>query len=121
MRSLPLSSSVPAAGASRLPNFCAASPPLLETGSRVLWKHEPTPPFGRWVQSPGGLCIFYNASFARHLFCPVSETEVTHSHSLAQSFAAAGEVIGRVLRGSSLDEALTQLRARTGRTPVAAA
>ena len=51
----------------------------------------------------------------------MSETDVAPTHSLAQSLACAGEVIGRVLRGSNLNEGLAQLRLRTGRTALAAA
>jgi 16S rRNA (cytosine967-C5)-methyltransferase len=51
----------------------------------------------------------------------LTQTTVVQSHSLAQSFAASGEVIGRVLRGSSLDTALAELKARTGPAPLAAA
>jgi 16S rRNA (cytosine967-C5)-methyltransferase len=51
----------------------------------------------------------------------LAQTEVVQSHSLAQSFAASGEVIGRVLRGSSLNSALAELKTRTGTTALAAA
>lgn len=43
---------------------------------------------------------------------PLAETLLKPSHSLAQSFAAAGEVIGRVLSGAGLNAALAELKAR---------
>jgi 16S rRNA (cytosine967-C5)-methyltransferase len=43
---------------------------------------------------------------------PLAETLIKPSHSLARSFAAAGEVIGRVLSGASLNAALAELKAR---------
>jgi 16S rRNA (cytosine967-C5)-methyltransferase len=51
----------------------------------------------------------------------LAETAVKQSHSLAQSFAASGEVIGRVLAGGSLNAALAELKTRTGPTALAAA
>lgn len=51
----------------------------------------------------------------------MAETALTHSHSLAQSFAASGEVIGRVLAGASLNVALAELKVRTGPVALAAA
>jgi 16S rRNA (cytosine967-C5)-methyltransferase len=52
----------------------------------------------------------------------VAETAVKQqSHSLAQSFAASGEVIGRVLAGASLNSALAELKMRTGPATLAAA
>jgi 16S rRNA (cytosine967-C5)-methyltransferase len=51
----------------------------------------------------------------------LAETAVKQSHSLAQSFAAAGEVIGRVLAGGSLTGALTDLKTRSGTPALAAA
>jgi 16S rRNA (cytosine967-C5)-methyltransferase len=51
----------------------------------------------------------------------LAETALTHSHSLAQSFVASGEVIGRVLGGASLNAALAELKARTGPVALAAA
>jgi 16S rRNA (cytosine967-C5)-methyltransferase len=44
----------------------------------------------------------------------LAETVLKQSHSLAQSFAAAGEVIGSVLSGSSLTRALGELKTRPG-------
>jgi 16S rRNA (cytosine967-C5)-methyltransferase len=41
---------------------------------------------------------------------PLPETVLKQSHSLAQSFAAAGEVIGRVLSGSGLNASLGELK-----------
>jgi 16S rRNA (cytosine967-C5)-methyltransferase len=52
---------------------------------------------------------------------PLPETALTQSHTLAQSFAASGEVIGRVLAGASLTGALAELRTRTGPAALAAA
>jgi 16S rRNA (cytosine967-C5)-methyltransferase len=49
------------------------------------------------------------------------ETTLNQSHSLAQSFAASGEVIGRVLGGSSLNGALAELKTRAGPAALAAA
>lgn len=52
---------------------------------------------------------------------PLAETVLKQSHSLAQSFAAAGEVIGRVLGGSSLSAALAQLKVDAGPSALVAA
>jgi 16S rRNA (cytosine967-C5)-methyltransferase len=51
----------------------------------------------------------------------LAETVLKQSHSLAQSFAAAGEVIGRVLSGSSLNAALAQLKNGPGPAALVAA
>jgi 16S rRNA (cytosine967-C5)-methyltransferase len=51
----------------------------------------------------------------------LAETAVKQSHSLAQSFAASGEVIGRVLTGASLNSALADLKTRTTTAALAAA
>jgi 16S rRNA (cytosine967-C5)-methyltransferase len=51
----------------------------------------------------------------------LAETVLNQSHSLAQSFAAAGEVIGRVLAGSSLNRSLAELKTRVGAGGLAAA
>jgi 16S rRNA (cytosine967-C5)-methyltransferase len=52
---------------------------------------------------------------------PLADTAVKQSHSLAQSFAASGEVIGRVLAGASLNGALAELKAQPGPAALAAA
>src|SRR5215831_4432000 len=69
-----------------------------------------------------GLPIFYNGARARNLALhPLAQAAALSPHSLAQSFAASGEVIGRVLRGASLTEALAELKLRTGPSTLAAA
>jgi len=51
----------------------------------------------------------------------LSTASVAHPHSLAQSFAAAGEILGRVLAGESLNAALGDLKRRIGAQALAAA
>ncbi len=51
----------------------------------------------------------------------MSAVTVAHPHSLAQSFAAAGEVIGSVLRGESLNVALGELKRHASAYGLAAA
>ncbi len=51
----------------------------------------------------------------------MSTASVAHPHSLAQSFAAAGEILGRVLAGESLNAALGDLKRRIGAQALAAA
>ena len=52
---------------------------------------------------------------------PLAETLLKPSQSLAQSFAAAGDVIGRVLSGAGLNSALAELKARAVPGALAAA
>ncbi|MGC2518153.1 MAG: 16S rRNA (cytosine(967)-C(5))-methyltransferase RsmB [Burkholderiales bacterium] len=51
----------------------------------------------------------------------LSLSPVTHPHSLAESFALAGEAIGCVLAGESLNAALAQLKRRGGPPALTAA
>jgi 16S rRNA (cytosine967-C5)-methyltransferase len=51
----------------------------------------------------------------------LAEIAFKQSHSLAQSLALAGEVVGRVLNGSSLNAALAELRTRAVPGPLLAA
>jgi 16S rRNA (cytosine967-C5)-methyltransferase len=51
----------------------------------------------------------------------LAETVLKQSHSLAQSFAAAGEVIGRVLSGAGLNAALAELKRGGGPAALVAA
>ncbi len=52
---------------------------------------------------------------------PLSTASVAPPHTLAQSFAAAGEILGRVLAGESLNAALDDLKRRLGPQALAAA